>query len=323
MPAAILAYFYNCRIQGDTDYTWGVGTAYFTNCVMVTMTSGGYNCQPRTPSGANGFAWVNCQILGNGSGITGQSLARSGGNSYLYGQAAYINCTMDTNVIASVGWNSNSITNTTNLRFWEYQSVDLTGHLVNTNLRAPWSVQIGAATAATVQNVSSWFGGWTPQLSPNITSQPTNQTVAAGQPVAFVIAATGIPAPSYHWRFNGTNIANATNATFTIAAVQATNAAAYSVIVSNVSGSVISSNATLTVNSSAPSVLGSLNWNGGQFGFTFSGGAGTNYAVQASSNLTQWDTVFSTNSPVLPFSWADTNTGSYPARYYRVQVNQP
>jgi Pectinesterase/Immunoglobulin domain/Bacterial Ig-like domain len=315
------AYFYNCRIQGDTDYSWGVGTAYFTNCQMVTMTSGGYNSMPRTGSGANGFAWVNCQILGASTNVTGQFLARTGGDSYSYGQAVYINCALDTNVVSPAGWYANGLTLTNNIRFWEYHSVDLTGHLVDTSQRVPWSRQIDAATAATVQNASSWLGGWAPQLSVNITRQPTNQTVAAGQTAVFTVGATGIPDPTYQWRFNGTNIAGATNATFSLPGVQATNAAAYSVVVSNSSGAVTSSNAVLAVGPSLSPSLGSLSWSNGLFGFAFNGGSGTNYAVQASSNLTQWQTVFSTSSPALPFVWTDSNALACPARYYRVQIN--
>jgi len=184
-----------------------------------------------------------------------------------------------------------------------------------------WSQQISASTAASVQNVSSWFGGWTPALSPNITSQPTNTTVALGQTAVFTVAGTGIPDPAYQWRINGTNISGATNATLSLPNVQPTNAAAYSVIVSNASGTMLSSNATLTVNTSVPPAIATVGLSGGQFGFTFSGGSGSNYAVQASTNFTQWDTVFSTNSPVLPYIWTDTNTGNFPARYYRIQID--
>src|SRR5208337_5161023 len=58
---------------------------------------------------------------------------------------------------------------------------------------------------------------------------------------------------SYQWQFNGTNIANATNATLTLTNVQITNDGVYTVSVSNLVGVTTSSNATLTVGY-APSI---------------------------------------------------------------------
>jgi hypothetical protein len=51
--------------------------------------------------------------------------------------------------------------------------------------------------------------------------------------------------------------------------------------------------------------------------------AGPDYAVQASSNLMQWDTVFVTNSPSLPFTWMDPETTTFPMRFYRVAIGPP
>lgn len=56
----------------------------------------------------------------------------------------------------------------------------------------------------------------------------------------------------------------------------------------------------------------------GQARLQVSGAAGLNYTVQASTNLTTWDTLFTTNTSTMPFSWADPGAASYPARFYRV-----
>ena len=55
-----------------------------------------------------------------------------------------------------------------------------------------------------------------------------------------------------------------------------------------------------------------------QASFTVSGPAGFNYSVQVSTNLTNWSTVFTTNSPALPFMWMDPNGTTNSQRYYRV-----
>ena len=44
-----------------------------------------------------------------------------------------------------------------------------------------------------------------------ILSQPQSQTNSAGASTIFSVTASGIPTTSYQWRFNGTNIACATN----------------------------------------------------------------------------------------------------------------
>ena len=82
---------------------------------------------------------------------------------------------------------------------------------------------------------------------PVITSQPTNQTVIAGGTAIFNVTATGAPPLSCQWRLGGTNIVGATNATLTLTNVQFNQSGNYSVLVTNAYGSILSSNAVLTV----------------------------------------------------------------------------
>jgi hypothetical protein len=65
--------------------------------------------------------------------------------------------------------------------------------------------------------------------------------------VTFSVVATGSPAPTYQWEFNGTNISGATSSSLSLSSVTALNAGKYSVDVTNSAGSDVSSNATLTV----------------------------------------------------------------------------
>lgn len=86
---------------------------------------------------------------------------------------------------------------------------------------------------------------FTPPPGPTIIVQPQSQTVCAGQAATFSVTANN--ATSYQWQHNGTNIAGATSASYTINAVTAADAGAYTVIVTNAGGSVTSNPATLTV----------------------------------------------------------------------------
>jgi endonuclease/exonuclease/phosphatase family metal-dependent hydrolase len=84
---------------------------------------------------------------------------------------------------------------------------------------------------------------------PVINTQPMGQNVNVGDSPTFSVTASGTAPLSYQWLFGGTNIAGATTNTYTHANVQTNDAGNYSVIVTNIAGSVTSSVAKLTINS--------------------------------------------------------------------------
>jgi len=88
--------------------------------------------------------------------------------------------------------------------------------------------------------------------APSINTQPQSQTVAQGGSVTFSVSATGSPSPSYQWLFYGTNLNGATSLSFSITNVAFADGGPYSVVVTNASGSITSSVATLTVTNGAP-----------------------------------------------------------------------
>jgi Immunoglobulin domain len=81
---------------------------------------------------------------------------------------------------------------------------------------------------------------------PQITEQPTNETVLEGSEANFSVTASG-SGLSYQWSFDTTNLVGATNATLTLTNVQLDQAGTYAVLVSNSIDSTLSSNAVLTV----------------------------------------------------------------------------
>jgi hypothetical protein len=124
------------------------------------------------------------------------------------------------------------------------------------------SVYNRALSAADIQAIyNAGSAGKCSLIAPVITSQPTNQTVTVGRTANFNVTASGASPLSYQWRFNGTNIVGATNTTLTLTNVQLSQAGNYAVLVTNLYGSILSSNAVLTVNprppcTPAPSGLG-------------------------------------------------------------------
>ncbi len=84
-------------------------------------------------------------------------------------------------------------------------------------------------------------------VAPAFSTQPAGQSVAAGGAVTFTVVATGSPAPTLQWRRDGTAIANATNATLTLANVTVADAGAYTVLATNAAGTATSAAAQLNV----------------------------------------------------------------------------
>lgn len=96
---------------------------------------------------------------------------------------------------------------------------------------------------------------------PAFAIHPTNLTVfrtnvASVMPATFSATATGTPPLSYQWFLNGNALTNATNATLVLPDGRFAMEGSYHVRVSNIGGSSLSSNATLTVRS--PRQLSSL-----------------------------------------------------------------
>jgi hypothetical protein len=85
------------------------------------------------------------------------------------------------------------------------------------------------------------------QAPPFIAVQPAGQAVAPGDPALFQVAAYGSVSCTYQWRFNDVDIPNATNSTYEIPSATAADLGRYSVLVSNALGTVLSTEAQLSV----------------------------------------------------------------------------
>lgn len=73
----------------------------------------------------------------------------------------------------------------------------------------------------------------TVQVPPAITQRPLSQVATIGQALTFSVAATDPGAISYQWRHNGSDIAGATTATYSIASARLADRGYYEVVASN------------------------------------------------------------------------------------------
>jgi hypothetical protein len=187
----------------------------------------------------------------------------------------------------------------------------------------PAMVAVGAGAGAVTWAKTNWLLTTYAPTAPVILAQPQNQTVTPSNSVSFTVVVSGSAPLSYRWYLN-TNapVANATNSTLTLDNVQSTNAGAYSVVVTNVAGSIASTNVFLTVSAgaSAPPQLSNSVFSNGVFSLTINGNSGPDYIVQASTNLTDWNGIFTNHSPTPPFNWSDSNASNFDRRFYRVRL---
>ncbi|WP_173218558.1 S-layer homology domain-containing protein [Paenibacillus alba] len=144
-----------------------------------------------------------------------------------------------------------------------------TGSLVKSGYSfAGWNTRVdGSGVSYTVGSTfimgaanMTLYAQWTrATVVPSITTQPSNQTVMAGQTATFTVAASGDTPLSYQWKKDGAaltdggNISGSRSATLSIAGAQTGDAGSYTVLVTNTAGNVTSSAVTLTVDTAVPS----------------------------------------------------------------------
>jgi hypothetical protein len=165
----------------------------------------------------------------------------------------------------------------------------------------------GSSFTVTVTNsisgVTSNAATLTVNVPPSITTQPLSQTVTAGQPATFTVAATGSGTLSYQWKKNGTAITGATAASYTTpATVVGDNGVSFTVTVTDMATNVTSNAATLTVNT-PPSITtqpGNQTVNAGQtatFSLAASGTATLTYQWKKNGTAISGATAASYTTP--------------------------
>ncbi len=205
---------------------------------------------------------------------------------------------------------------------WIFDGTNIPGATASSYTRINVQPTDAGAYAAIVTNVAGSVTSSNALLTvlvpPVIITQPQSIAVAAGSNATFTVIATGTVPLEYQWRFNGTNLAAATDSAYTCWNVQAENAGSYSVVVSNLAGTVASSEAELTLIPSAPLQIDWIRLTpGGQIQLQVSGGPG-DYTLKVTTNLVNWEalTNLTTAGPSFQFLDAETNLSQ---RYYRVQ----
>ncbi len=155
---------------------------------------------------------------------------------------------------------------------------------------------------------------------PTILADPKNLSVWRGSNAELTVLASG-SVLNYQWRFNGFNLPGTTAPSLTLTEVLASQAGRYSVTVSNAVGMVASADARLdviappTILEIASAVLDTNQW----FHLTLNADPGAGYALEASTNLFEWQSLtnFVQDSGLIEF--IDPDPIEFSNRFYRLR----
>ncbi len=128
-------YFYQCYIEGTTDFIFGSAAAVYEDCVIHSKKNS-YITAANTPQGNQyGLVFLNCKMTAD-ENITKVYLGRPWRD---YAQTVFINCELGKHILPE-GWHNWSKPNREETSF--YAEYNNNGPGSNTEQRVPWAHQL-------------------------------------------------------------------------------------------------------------------------------------------------------------------------------------
>ena len=175
---------------------------------------------------------------------------------------------------------------------------------------------------------------------PIILVQPPSKTVQqGGTAIISAVVAPSLTPQNFYWFFNGqpvvTNsnltVSNSTTLTLDILSAvvvqtaNSTNAGSYSLRLTNGVGFAVSTNATLTVLSSATTnllvfVTSGIELSANGFHLQLVGPAGSNFVIQSCSDLSSWVSISTNPAPTGTATCVDASAKTNTLRFYRAFI---
>jgi glucuronoarabinoxylan endo-1,4-beta-xylanase len=227
----------------------------------------------------------------------------------------------------------------TNTATGVFQTINLTNFTATSV--TPWittsTLSLAPQTAVTLTNSS--FTYFVPAMSvvtfvgqgstpPTISSVP-NQTVNVGVTLQITNTASDSDSPPNTLTFSSANTfpgnatVNSSSGVFSwrphVSHANTTNVIQVQVTDSGSSLSATNS-FDVIVNAVTNPVIGGINLSAGQISMAVNGPQGPDYTLFTSSNLLNWQALFTTNSPVMPFTFIAPNLITNPAEFYHFQI---
>lgn len=153
--SGVKSYFRDCYIEGTTDFIFGASTAVFKNCHLHSKKNSHVTAASTNGIIPYGFVFFDCRLTADSS-VNKVSLGRPWAPT---ASVTYINCWMDSHIIAE-GWNNwRNPANETTARYAEYKSNGPGG---KASARVNWAKQLNEEEVKkyTLRNI---LGNWDPE----------------------------------------------------------------------------------------------------------------------------------------------------------------
>lgn len=207
---------------------------------------------------------------------------------------------------------------------WRFDGVNIAGatagSFIRTNAQPAHEGDYSVVVTNIAGVVTSEVAFLVVNLPPSLSGQPQSLSLWRGQDAEFLVNAGGTEPLGFQWRFNGVNIPGATEDQFTRANAQTNHAGNYSVVVTNIAGSVVSSNALLTVTLPPPPQFQSISLLPDQRAqLSLLGVTNLPFTLEASSNFANWFEITNGVTPELPAVLVDDSASNAAVRFYRAR----
>lgn len=226
------SFFYDCQIEGGTDFICAGGTAVFYRCKVKSIAGGQFITAPEDvpytallPSGKTlyyGFMFIDCDLisdgkLSNGSVYMGRPWQGTSG-------CLYLSCRLGAH-IRPEGWSTwSGTTNHLSSFFGEYRSLNADGStLADISRRVSWSYQLSDADVDaylrlnTIYKAGSFKTATPFQPLPLVVApQPVTQVTRNGKTLSWPPSTANTPNRGYLVFANGSCIGQTTATQFTL-----------------------------------------------------------------------------------------------------------
>jgi pectinesterase len=147
-------YYYNCFIEGTTDFIFGPATAVFQDCIIKSLSNSYVTAASTTEKQQYGYVFFNCKLIAADE-CKKEFLGRPW---RAYAKVVFIGCELGNHILPE-GWhNWNKKENEATAYYAEYNN---TGEGAATDKRVSWSHVLTRKEAKkyTLKNI---FNGWKP-----------------------------------------------------------------------------------------------------------------------------------------------------------------